>query len=336
MYGSSTQYKFWTFKDESELNLMRTQANKDFIRKYGAQYEIPEDERKGYFLTAKQELLLVRFYENSLSDFCRKFRDPRDQRIRMPLNVSSTAQHYFKRFYLYNSVMDYHPKEILVTCVYLACKIEEFYVTINDFVFNVKGDKRKAAEIILNNELQLTQELQFHLIIHHPYRPIEGLLIDIKTRFPELTDPERLRPYIEEFVVKVQLTDAILLYSPSQIALAAVTTAVSKLQENLDRYVTDILFNDNPEQMAVLIEAVRKIKKIVKSYDYTPLADPLRKKIEEKLEVCRNQQNNPNSKQYRANYTEWDDDDDLMVKQSVDINDSNYLGVEKLRSPASY
>lgn len=66
------------------------------------------------------------------------------------------------------------------------------------------------------------------------------------------------------------------------------------------------------------------------------MADPLRKKIEEKLEVCRNQQNNPNSKQYRANYTEWDDDDDLMVKQSVDINDSNYLGVEKLRSPASY
>lgn len=69
-----------------------------------------------------------------------------------------------------------------VTCVYLACKIEEFYVTINDFVFNVKGDKKRAAEIILNNELQLTQELQFHLIIHQPFRPVEGLMIDIKVR----------------------------------------------------------------------------------------------------------------------------------------------------------
>lgn len=67
-----------------------------------------------------------------------------------------------------------------MTCVYLACKIEEFYVTINDFVHNVRGDKKKAAEIILNNELQLTQELQFHLIIHQPFRPVEGLLIDIK------------------------------------------------------------------------------------------------------------------------------------------------------------
>ena len=44
----------------------------------------------------------------------------------------------------------------------------------------MNGDKRKAAEIILNNELQLTQELQFHLIIHQPFRPVEGLLIDIK------------------------------------------------------------------------------------------------------------------------------------------------------------
>lgn len=64
--------------------------------------------------------------------------------------------------------------------MYLACKIEEFYVTINDFVHNVRGDKKKATEIILNNELQLTQELQFHLIIHQPVRPVEGLLIDIK------------------------------------------------------------------------------------------------------------------------------------------------------------
>ncbi|XP_063609711.1 cyclin-H-like [Penaeus indicus] len=106
-----------------------------------------------------------------------------------------------------------------VTCVYLACKIEEFYVTINDFVHNVRGDKKKAAEIILNNELQLTQELQFHLIIHQPFRPVEGLLIDIKTRFPQLRDPERLRPHVEEFLERVNLTDAIILYTPGQVSL---------------------------------------------------------------------------------------------------------------------
>ena len=42
-----------------------------------------------------------------------------------------------------------------------------------------------------------------------------------------------------------------------QIALAAVTTAVSKIGENLDTYVTEVLFNNNAKQLAILIEAVR-------------------------------------------------------------------------------
>ncbi|XP_027215413.2 cyclin-H isoform X1 [Penaeus vannamei] len=217
MYLSSTQYQNWTFRDEHEVAKLRFQANHDFIAKFGSNMSLQE--KMQFFLSVEEEHIMVRTYEYSLRDFCKKFRDPRDGRIRMPPAVTTTAQHYFKRFYLFNSVMDYHPKEILVTCVYLACKIEEFYVTINDFVHNVRGDKKKAAEIILNNELQLTQELQFHLIIHQPFRPVEGLLIDIKTRFPQLRDPERLRPHVEEFLERVNLTDAIILYTPGQVSL---------------------------------------------------------------------------------------------------------------------
>jgi len=66
------------------------------------------------------------------------------------------------------------------TCVYLATKVEEFNVSITQFVANVKGDRVKATDIILNNELLLMQRLQYNLTIHNPYRPVEGLLIDIK------------------------------------------------------------------------------------------------------------------------------------------------------------
>lgn len=52
-----------------------------------------------------------------------------------------TSLAYFKRFYLRNSVMDLHPKHMIVTCVYLACKVEEFNVSITQFVNNVKGTK---------------------------------------------------------------------------------------------------------------------------------------------------------------------------------------------------
>lgn len=76
--------------------------------------------------------------------------------------------------------MEYHPKHIMVTCVYLATKIEEFNVSLQEFVTNIKGDRKKASFIVLNNELLVLHELKYQLIIWHPFRPIEGFMIDIK------------------------------------------------------------------------------------------------------------------------------------------------------------
>ena len=94
--------------------------------------------------------------------------------------TQGTAFQYMKRFYLNNSVMNYHPKQIMVTCVYLACKVEEFNVAMKDFVKNVKGDGTKARDFVLNNELMLMEQLKFHLTTHNPFRSVEGFLIDIK------------------------------------------------------------------------------------------------------------------------------------------------------------
>ena len=213
--------------------------------------------------------------------------------------------------------MNYHPKEIMyvssifmnvfyilnafsfrVTCIYLSAKVEEFNVSINQFVANIKGDREKAADVILNNELLLMEQLNFHLAIHNPFRPVEGLLIDIKTRCPQLNDPERLRPGIDQLLDKVFLTDAVLLYAPSQIALAAVLHAASKLQENLDSYVTDTLFGARGQGcLEALIEAVRTIRSMVKSAD-APLDKNQLKLLDKKLDRCRNPENNPNSEMY--------------------------------------
>lgn len=89
-----------------------------------------------------------------------------------------------KRFYLNNSVMNYHPKQIMVTCVYLACKVDEFNVPMEKFVANVKGDNTKARDFVLNNELMLMEQLKFHLTTHNPFRSVEGFLIDIKVCNP--------------------------------------------------------------------------------------------------------------------------------------------------------
>lgn len=265
-------------------------------------------EAEDFFLTADEERALLKNYELQLREFCKRFEPP------MPKCVIGTAFHYFKRFYLNNSLMDYHPKEILATCVYLACKVEEFNLTIGQFINNIKGDRQKAQDIILSNELLLMQQLNYYLTIHNPFRPVEGFLIDIKTRCT-MINPDRLRVGIDDFIEKTFLTDACLLYAPSQIALAAVLHAASKEQENLDHYVTEALFFSAKDKLPILIEAVRSeceysvsffltynerhsfstpgIRSMVKIIEMPP-KDRV-KAIERKLDACRNQENNPDS-----------------------------------------
>jgi cyclin H len=60
-----------------------------------------------FFLTPEEERILLKQYELHMREFCKRF-EPQ-----MPKSVVGTAFHYFKRFYLHNSPMDYHPKEIL-------------------------------------------------------------------------------------------------------------------------------------------------------------------------------------------------------------------------------
>ena len=98
---------------------------------------------------------------------------------------------------------------IRVTAAYLACKVEEFNVSIGQFIDNINGNKERATSVILNSELLLMQELNFHLTIHLPYRPVEGMMVDIKTRFPSV-NPEVFRAQIEKFLNDANETNACL------------------------------------------------------------------------------------------------------------------------------
>ena len=71
-----------------------------------------------------------------------------------------------------------------LTCAYLSCKVDEFNVSSTQFVGNLLQEtpagQERVLEQILEFELLLIQQLNFHLVVHTPYRPMEGLLIDIK------------------------------------------------------------------------------------------------------------------------------------------------------------
>ena len=244
MFPNSTQATHWMFKNEEEIQRIKSETNQRFIEKHQLR---AEGQKVDFFLSEEDEVDVEFYFSVKMGEFCTKFQPP------MPRYVKGTAHHYFRRFYLRNSVMDHHPKEILVTCVYLACKVEEFNVSMAQFVANIQGNQERATKIILNNELLLMQELQFHLTIHNPFRAVEGMIIDIKTRHSAGAEVDSWRPHIDKFLDSVLLTNAFLIYSPSQIALAAIIHAASVHKVNVDSYVTQQLFEGQPQEAMIHI-----------------------------------------------------------------------------------
>ena len=105
MFSTSTQRKSWMYSSEDEVLEARRRVHENFVAKHGS--NLGSSKRLEHFLTLDEVNEALRFYEEKLLEFCVKFKPP------MPKGVQGTASQYFKRFYLCNSVMDFHPKEIL-------------------------------------------------------------------------------------------------------------------------------------------------------------------------------------------------------------------------------
>ena len=105
MFSASTQRKFWMFSSEEEVADVRRSVHEKFVKTHGG--DLGASQRLEYFLTLDEANTALRFYEEKLLEFLVRFNPP------MPKGAQGTAIQYFKRFYLNNSVMDFHPKEIL-------------------------------------------------------------------------------------------------------------------------------------------------------------------------------------------------------------------------------
>jgi hypothetical protein len=63
------------------------------------------------FLSFGEEILLVKLYLTKITVLCHLFRFPEE--------VEATAVSYMKRFYLKNTVMDWHPKNVMYVSSHL-------------------------------------------------------------------------------------------------------------------------------------------------------------------------------------------------------------------------
>ncbi|KAM9360304.1 cyclin-H isoform 1-T1 [Symphorus nematophorus] len=265
MFHNSSHKKYWVFRSEDEVEQRRYKANQKFRNKIlesGKQPGLSES----MFLERHEEDVLFRHYEKRMLDFCNAFKPA------MPKSVVGTAIMYFRRFYLNNSVMEYHPRIIMLTCAYLSCKVDEFNVSSTQFVGNLLQEspagQERVLEQILEYELLLIQQLNFHLVVHNPYRPMEGLLIDLKTRYPTLENPESLRKSADDFLTQATMTDAGLLFPPSQIALTAILNSASRAGLNMESYLTECLgLKGDKETLSKMYDSMRRMKTLQKKYE---------------------------------------------------------------------
>lgn len=205
--------------------------------------------KRGPPLTLEEEAKLNLFYTAMIRSISASFR--------FPTSVPGTACAFFKRFYLFNSMMNYQPKLIMATCINLACKAEESAISLDDLA---KQTETKATTIV-EFEVPVLEGLRFHLLVFHPYRPLRGLCKEIQKWEPKIGEEvlQEVRERAVECIEKSYYTDLQLRKTPSQIACAALhKVAREQNHDFVDRYLAQL--PASPQDLRILGETITEIK----------------------------------------------------------------------------
>ncbi|MCO5596176.1 hypothetical protein L7F22_050236 [Adiantum nelumboides] len=189
------------------------------------------------FLDVQDEEALIAYYFTRVRQLVKAFS--------LPELVEATTITFIKRFYLRNTCMDFHPKHIVLTCLFLAAKAESHAIPLRHFATKLAG-KEQNPKIIAENiktvqdlEFLVSQSLSFEYTVHGAHRALHGFMLDFQTLQPApSTDTMAaiLTP-ARGNVQQSRFTDAELVYTPSQIALACIHSSCSEGKEAVERYL---------------------------------------------------------------------------------------------------
>eukprot|EP00958_Prasinococcus_capsulatus_P011714 scaffold1167_cov418-Prasinococcus_capsulatus_cf.AAC.27 len=314
-YQHSSQRLRWTLTAE-ELASRRAGANRATVDAIMNCSQASKNVHRLSPLNVEEEGVLRRVWEGKVQHVCNAFH--------FPNKIQATAVTYLKRFYIENSVMDDVPKQIMLSCIYLACKIEENYLSAEEFA---RGLNQKDVDYnsVLKNELRVLEALNFDLIVHSPYRPLEGFSMELEDFTRQLAkdghgecrcEDEEIGPLIQQCSLHARkvldalmLSDAILLYPPGQIALAALrigARACASGKLPIDEFL-EFVATQGAQRKADMTEASEKLAATLQKIDEiygrgnTLADDSVVKAIEKRRQSNRNPVFNPESDAYKAN-----------------------------------
>ncbi|KAJ8328860.1 hypothetical protein BDV3_006453 [Batrachochytrium dendrobatidis] len=163
------------------------------------------------FISSDDVVKIMLYYSNFVQKACKRLH------VRQP--VVGTALVYWRRFFTKNALYDIDPMLVAGTCIYVACKIEE----CPHHIRNVANEMRALggdlfpydATAIADFEFYLIEELEFSLIMFHPYKPLQLILEKLNLTKKCL----QTAWYVVNDTFK---TDLHLIYPPHMIAIAAI------------------------------------------------------------------------------------------------------------------
>ena len=107
--------------------------------------------------------VLTRIGQQTLSALFRHSRKPIESEM-----VSAAAK-FFQTFYLRESPLHFHPRAVLIACMNLGAKTEEFHgITLSDLV-NALPDAAELKVQVPRIELKLLAALDFDLVVDQPW-----------------------------------------------------------------------------------------------------------------------------------------------------------------------
>ncbi|RHZ69842.1 hypothetical protein Glove_277g36 [Diversispora epigaea] len=240
------------------------------------------------YLTVEDELALCKYYQTQIRAMINQFSvEIRDNKFTD--KVWATAVTFVKRFYLRNTVMNYHPKEIIVTCLFLAAKSEHSFVSIDEFVKVSKVPKNRIFEL----ELVVSGSLRYEYTVHHPFIAAFGYYLDMQN---VIKDTNKIKSIYEKsisFIKASILTDAMFIYQPSQIALTALRMAAKQDKFDLSNYLLYKFTSDSHKKVESLYKVLDDIEGTIKNQEQTTFEQA--KLIDKRLLRCKNPEKNPNS-----------------------------------------
>jgi cyclin H len=202
--------------------------------------------------------------------------------------------------------MTYHPTDILKTALFFATKTENHYTRLTKFADAIGKTK---PEDVLASEFLLTQGLRFTFDVRHPFRALEGAVMELqalsKGDIPALPSegavtrnrPQSMEKRVRDAHGKAReylktsalLTDVYFHFTPSQIMIAALMIADKELAE---WYIKCKFPAAAGELQQKVLSTVEKCAEMLREVDASssPSATEMKElqALAKKLKKCRN------------------------------------------------